>query len=196
VILAAIQRRKPGFGWAYVLIPALLLIVVSVMVIKSHLPSNMQPNGLSVPGISVSVAPHQSTRLPSKQVGTITPRVVPSATVRPIATSVPQAYLQLCPKTNDSKQHVLLICGYNFIPGDSLVLILISKAGKTTSHHPITVNVQGNFQATFTITSCKFVPISIIAQDITNNIYNVSLQSVSFANCPVATPAATHNKGT
>jgi len=196
VILASGQRRKSGFGWAYKLIPALLLIVVSVFVIKSHLPSTIQPNGLSVPGVSMSVVPHQSTRLPSKRVGTITTRVVPGATAKPIVPSASQPYLQVCPKTNDSKQHVLLICGYNFIPGDSLVLILISRAGKTTSHHPIIVNAQGDFQAAFTINNCKSVPTSIIAQDITNNIYNVSLRNVSFDNCPVATPAPILNKST
>jgi len=197
VILAPTQRRRFGFGWAYVLIPALVLIVVSMIVIKSHSPSTMQQNGLSGQGKSVPIVSQRTTSRPSsKPTVTVGPRVVTSPTAKLTVTPAPPPYLKVCTPNGDQKEHMLSICGNNFIPGDSVVLILISRAGKTALHRLITVNTQGYFQTTFTINNCKSVPTSIIAQDVTNNIYNVSLQSVSFGNCPVATPALTPNKGT
>jgi hypothetical protein len=191
VILAPTQRRRVGFGWAYLLIPALVLIVVSVVVIKSYLPSNTHPNGLSSQGKSVPIVSQPTTsRRASKPTVTVGPRVVTSPTAKLAVTPAPPPYLKVCTTNGDQKEHMLRICGYNFTPGDSVVLGILSKAGKSRSSQPIPVNTQGDFQVTFTINSCKFVPTGIFAEDVTTGTYTAPLLSISFGKCPVANSSA------
>ena len=197
VILSPTQRRKSGFGWAYALIPALLLIVLSVIVIKSHLPSNMQPNGLSGQGKSVPIVSQRTTSGPSsKPTVTVRPRTVTSPTAKPTATPALSSYLRACTTNSDLKEHMLRICGYNFTPGGGVALTIFLRVGKSPSSHTIVVNAQGDFQVTFTISSCKFVPSGILAEDVTTGTYTTPLLSISFAKCPVANSSASDNKGT
>jgi hypothetical protein len=91
---------------------------------------------------------------------------------------------------------MLRLCGYNFTPGGSVVLGILSKVGKSTSSQPIPVNAQGDFQVTFTINSCKFVPSGIFAEDVTTGTYTAPLLNIAFGKCPVANSSASPNKGT
>ena len=65
--------------------------------------------------------------------------------------------------------------------------LVISLAGNQPKvRHPVLVDARGSFQDSWVIDNCKFMPISVFAEDITpghTSEVSLVLQNIQFQNC-------------
>ena len=111
-----------------------------------------------------------------------------NASLTPTPSPAPQANLQVCSTPADIAQSHLVICGYNFVPGHKISLIVNVAGKQPVTRRPVTVDQQGKFQDKWYIYNCRNVPAGIFAFDTTTmNAYPFTLVSISFGACPVPT---------
>src|SRR5258708_1577191 len=187
-----------------------LALLCVVLVLAAHL------SGGSLPGSSqghVSPGQHNAATL-QPQYTTPAPQpaltvtagatTTPAATLTPAATSTtgPQVYLKVCSTAADNAQSHLVICGFNFEPGDKVALVVDVPGRALVTRRPVFVDQLGAFHDGWYISNCKYLPVAVYAEDLTagtgnyagNYIY--TLVNIAFANCPVATPTAGPTIGT
>src|SRR6266851_638608 len=183
-----------------------LALLCVVLVLAAHL------SGGSLPGSSQGhVSPGQNNAATLQpQYTTPAPRpaltvtagatTTPAATLTPAATSTtgPQAYLQVCSTAADNAQLHLVICGFNFEPYHKVALVVDVPGRPLVTRHPVFVDQKGAFHDGWDIYNCKYLPVTVYAEDFTAGTgnYAYTLVNIAFANCPVATPTAGPTIGT
>lgn len=121
------------------------------------------------------------------------PDTTPGNTDTPAAGSL-KPTISLCAIESDKHQPRIRFCGSNFTAGDHVQLVIATPGDQHEVHHLVLVDAQGSFQDSWIINNCKFVPISIFAEDITpGHTSEVSqvLQGIQFQNCGSPTPVST-----
>lgn len=185
-------------------VPAVtFLVLIAVFVVLAYSFSinsalkPFRPSGATVTNVvqpTAIIATHKATP-------TVTPEAVfpayPDTT--PVATDTPtpgslKPTISLCAMESDKHQPRIRFCGSNFTAGDHVQLVISTAGNQPEVHHLVLVDAQGSFQDSWIINNCKFVPISIFAEDITpGHTSEVSqvLQGIQFQNCVSPTPVST-----
>ena len=122
---------------------------------------------------------------------TVTPETVfpayPGTT--PVATPThgsPKPTISLCSIGSDKDKSRIRFCGSNFTAGDQVQLVISLAGNQSKVRHLVLVDARGSFQDSWVINNCKFMPISVFAEDITpGHTSEVSqvLQNFQFQNC-------------
>jgi len=201
------QRRKKQSKWRINEVPALsiraatipivllltlgaLIVVTAVAALAVIHTGNGVPNGRINPGVggqrpsTAVVSQHHPTPRPKPTVAQA-PVLSPTPAADP--TSVSPSNIKLCSTPDDIAQSRMRICGYNFIPGDQVALVVKMPGSSAPKQRPaVVVDAQGDFQDSFIINNCK-VPLAIFARDLNSLVSTNVLQSISFGSCPVPT---------
>jgi hypothetical protein len=96
----------------------------------------------------------------------------------------------------------LVICGFNFEPYHKVALVVDVPGRPLVTRHPLFVDQKGAFHDGWDIYNCKYLPVTVYAEDFTAGTgnyagnYVYTLVNIAFANCPVATPTAGPTIGT
>ncbi len=172
-----------------------LALLCVVLVLAAHL-----SGGSLLPGsFQGHISPSQNNAA-TVQAQHTTPAPHPAATLTPAATSTtgPQAYLKVCSTAADNAQSRLVICGFNFVPGHKVALVVDVPGRQLVTRHAVVVDQQGEFRDGWHIYNCKNLPVAVYAEDLTAGTgnYSSTLVNIAFANCPVATPTAGPTIGT
>ena len=122
---------------------------------------------------------------------TVTPETIFPANpgTTPVATPThgsPKPTISLCSRGSDKDQPRISFCGSNFTAGDQVQLVISLAGNQPKVRHPVLVDARGFFQDSWVIDNCKFMPISVFAEDITpGHTAEVSqvLQNFQFQNC-------------
>ena len=122
---------------------------------------------------------------------TVTPETIFPANpgTTPVATPThgsPKPTISLCSRGSDKDQPRISFCGSNFTAGDQVQLVISLAGNQPKVRHPVLVDSRGSFQDSWVIDNCKFMPISVFAEDITpGHTSEVSqvLQNFQFQNC-------------
>ncbi len=136
-----------------------------------------------------SVVPHLTSPTPTYTVSVV-------ASVSPTATSVvsDKPTIVIC---SSPANITLVICGYNFKAHDRVSLILNMYGARSfTIRRPLTVDSLGEFRDSwYVFGDCRFVPVAIFAQDISQKPAIVSnvLRDIQVAGCNRAMPPAKIN---
>jgi hypothetical protein len=180
-----------------------LALLCVVLVLAAHLSSGSLLSGSSQGHMSpgqnnaATLQPQYTTPAPQPALGATT---TPAATLTPAATSTtgPQAYLQVCSTAADNAQSRLVICGFNFEPYHKVALVVDVPGRPLVTRHPVFVDQKGAFHDGWYIYNCKYLPVTVYAEDLTAGTgnYAYTLVNIAFANCPVATPTAGPTIGT
>lgn len=147
---------------------ALALVILSIITLSVFLLPRPAAQGGQrrvslLPTVPIGVKAHVS------HVPTATPTgAAPVVTsTKAVTTVFVPMTLQDCTNGLDQVKQRLRICGYNFIVGDNIVLILVNSNGKVIRwSSSIQVQRDGTFSQVIAIHSCKDVPYTIYAQDI------------------------------
>jgi hypothetical protein len=204
VALTFAQHLKPGKKLSFVSLPVALLLALLFLVVIVALASRLN----KIPTLSVqnrminvgsanatSVVAHRSvpTPLPTQRVAitsTVSANGSPTSavTLTPTGMTVSQWSLQVCTTPKEQKQHMLRICGTNFIPGDKVALVVALKGSQPVQYRPVMVDAQGNFHQTLSVPNCKVIPVAIYVLDTTSNM---SSNVLLIGDCPIPrlTPA-------
>lgn len=117
---------------------------------------------------------------------TPTPTVVPQSGVT-VTPSGSMPTLTECPLNTDKKTHhlgIFAVCGKNFKPSTKVELFVLFGDGSSKTRHPVMVDASGNFEDVWSISFCKDVPTTIIAQNVTLPTVNLGeLQNILFGKC-------------
>src|SRR5438874_6732675 len=122
---------------------------------------------------------------------TVTPETIFPANpgTTPVATPThgsPKPTISLCSIGSDKDECHISFCGSNFTAGDQVQLVISLAGNQLKVRHPVLVDSRGSFQDSWVIDNCKFMPISVFAEDITpGHTAEVSqvLQNFQFQNC-------------
>lgn len=162
-----------------------LIVVTAVAAFALTHTGNSIPNSSSQPGGELK----PSTTVISQEQSTPRPKpTLPVLSPTPVVDPTPVVpYIELCTTPDDLAHSMMSICGHNFTPGDSVVLLIKMPGPSSPKQVPAgVVDAQGNFQDTFIINNCK-VPLAVFAKDVNNQVSTNLLQNISFGNCPVPT---------
>ena len=122
---------------------------------------------------------------------TVTPETIFPANpgTTPVATPThgsPKPTISLCSIGSDKDQSHISFCGSNFTAGDQVQLVISLAGNQLKVRHPVLVDSRGSFQDSWVIDNCKFMPISVFAEDITpghTSEVSLVLQNIQFQNC-------------
>ncbi len=194
------QRRKkpinkisfPSIRLAF--IPIALLLTIGTLILVTAMAAfafthtgNRIPNGNSQLGgglrsSATTIAQEQPTPRPKPTAPVPALALSPTPTVDPTP-AVP--YIKMCSSPEDIAHSIMIICGYHFVAGDPVALLLkMPGAAKPKQRPPVVVDTQGNFQDSFSINNCK-LPLAIFARDLNSQVSSSLLQNISFGNCSV-----------
>ena len=184
-------------------IPAVLfLVLLAVFVVlasnseklKQFQPSDVTSTGVaqSTPNIiphsvATPITPITPTAKPVKALPAF-PETTVTATPGP-----PKPTISLCSTTSDKTQSRLRFCGSNFSAGGQVQLVVTFAFSRTRYKFLAPVSAQGIFQISWIASNCKWVPLSIYAQDVTpGHTAEISqiLQNIQFLNCNSPAPTA------
>ncbi len=137
-----------------------------------------QPSHL-LGGITTAVTP--PTVLVSSH-STSTPAVGPqSGSGATLTPGVPMPTIFEC---DDKTAHRFSICGKNFKPSTRIELVIQFGDGSSKTRHPVWVDASGEFQDSWSISSCKDAPITISAQNMAHpSVNSVELQNIQYGKC-------------
>ena len=185
-----------------------LLAVFVVLASNSEKLKQFQPSDVTITGVAQSTP----NIIPHSVATSITPTTPTATPTTPIAKPVkalpafpettvtatpgpPKPTISLCSTTSDKTQRRIRFCGSNFTAGGQVQLVVTFAFSQSKFKLLVPVNAQGIFQISWIASDCKFVPLSIYAQDVkpghTAGISQI-LQNIQFLNCnsPAATPTA------
>ena len=119
-----------------------------------------------------------------------TPDLALTATANANATAIAsRPYIQVCSTPADIARSRLVICGYNFEPGHEVSLIVTFSRRGPVTRHPVLVNKQGEFQDSWYVHYCRYLPEAIVAYEVDNvKVSSHALVKIFFAACPTSTP--------
>ena len=164
----------------------IVVLIFSVLLIMAIVLAYTLTNHMYIPGGSSSgsraVAPAMTApvALQPKPTPQLTPpRVVmtpgPGTTVgvAPTVTGAPpgtaKPVVQVCTTNAEQLLSQLQICGYNFKPGDRIVLYEVIPGNVTRPRPPVIADAHGSFSEVWMIPNCHLVPSYIFAQDPTRH---------------------------
>ncbi|TMD77206.1 MAG: hypothetical protein E6I97_09535 [Chloroflexi bacterium] len=174
-------------------IPAVVfLVLVAVFVVLAYsfsINSALKPFR---PSSAVTNVVQPTPIIESRQATpTVTPETIFPANpgTTPVATPThgsPKPTISLCSIGSDKDKSRIRFCGSNFTAGDQVQLVISLAGNQSKVRHPVLVDARGSFQDSWVIDNCKFMPISVFAEDITpGHTAEVSqvLQNFQFQNC-------------
>ncbi len=89
-----------------------------------------------------------------------------------------------CQQINNKAARSILICGNNFAPNSKIELVFQFGGVLPKARHTVHVDASGNFEELWTIYSCKDVPISVNAQNVTRPIVPLGESlNIQFGKC-------------
>jgi hypothetical protein len=190
------RPRKTAVRWVSLPVAFALAILFTVaMLVFADLSVRPWISGLTQgrtntsQNYTTSYPPHHATPAPNLTL-TSTARSEASATPVPTATAttVTEPYLVVC-STRDKIAHWhLVICGYNFEAGTSVVLVAFPGKIHLSPSNAL-VDKRGNFQVEWYIGNCGNLPATIsVYTKIDKSTFVVKLQNISFGSCPPVTP--------
>lgn len=208
-LLKSRQQKQRNMAMASIpvaAIPAVLfLVLLAVFVVLASNSENLkhfhsfevtsEVTSTSVVQSTPSIVPHSAatpitpTAKPVKALPAF-PETTVTATPGP-----PKPTLSLCSPTSDKAQRRIRFCGSNFTAGSQVQLVVTFAFSQSKFKLLVPVNAKGIFQISWIASDCKFVPLSIYAQDVTpGHTAEISqiLQDIQFLNCnsPAATSTA------
>jgi hypothetical protein len=140
---------------------------------------------------TVVVVPH-STATPYPNL-TATAGTTPTTPTTPVLTPT-KAYITICSTSTDIVQLRLVICGSNFEAGHKVSLFAIVSRKQSFMRLNLLVDNQGNFQVGWNVVNCGNLPSIIFTYEVVNTrLFSAKLQNISFAGCPLQTPAGMIN---
>ena len=200
------QRRPKSIAMASLpvaSVPAVaFLVVIAVFVVLAYSFSingalkPFRPSGAvtNVVQPTTIIETHQATPIVTPEtVFPAYPGTTPVAAETPTP-GPPKPTISLCSIGSGKDQPRIRFCGSNFTAGDQVQLVISLAGDQPKVRHAVLVDAQGFFQDSWVINNCKFVPISVFAEDITpGHTSEVSqvLQSIQFQDCVSPTPVST-----
>ena len=204
-LLKSRQQKPRNMAMASVpvaTIPAVLfLVLLAVFVVLASNSEKLKHFQLS-DVTSTSVSQSTPNIIPHSAATPITPTAKPvkalpdfPETTVTATPGPPKPTLGLCSTTSDKAQRRIRFCGSNFTAGSQVQLVVTFAFSQSKFKLLVPVNAKGIFQISWIASDCKFVPLSIYAQDVTpGHTAEISqiLQDIQFLNCnsPAATSTA------
>ncbi len=163
--LAPRRRGKRGMGMiplsSGLAVVFLILALTAIVVFAAMTGHNLfQPSYL--PGGIATARAQPTAVVPAHSTSTSAVGSQSGETLTP-GESIPTIFV-----CSDKKPHHSGICGKNFKPNSKVVLIVQFADGSSRTLHSVPVDASGNIQNFWSISSCKDVPITILAPNMTH----------------------------
>ncbi len=171
------------------LLVVLCMVTVTIIVLANLSGRTASPNiakstQTTIPVLTTGIPPKPTATLPPPTTQPTTVSIIPGSPTATTTAEKPR--ITNCTTTIDVLEQHLHICGRNFTPGRSVVLILNTAGGKVRQHEPVKVSADGTIQDSITVHSCKDVPAAIQAQSTTATTeVSQVLNNIAYGNCQI-----------
>jgi hypothetical protein len=169
-----------------IMLATLGIFLVSAFLVNGHLSQTAGTTGTSTHASPVAGPTQVHVVQQPTAVPTIAPTAVPPmSTVAPTPIPAASMVVSNCTTSLDQALQHLRICGNNFIAGDKVVFTITYSGSKAVKRvGPVQVQSDGTFVQNLTIHSCRDVPTTIFAQDVsaTSELYT-TLATIHYGTC-------------